>query len=300
MLLKKISNKTKNKIILKIKQRTKKVFHHEDFDCKSQSKLIQAPMPCFETYLEARRQIRLRLNDSSIPDSMRPCYDSPILTKDQEVHLFRRYNFHKYQSAINLDLDDIKKSIIQIKKADATRQYLISANARLAIPLLKRYRQTRHYEDLVAESYLLICRAIDFFDWRRGFKFSTYATWSISRTVGGAAGFLLKHDAVVRPASVAGDEYREQSLEAVAPVSESQIASEHKNVQDLVSKLLDFCNPREKEILKLRFMNEQTLECIAKQYGVTRERIRQIEKKALIRMSQQANTIGITEESIWQ
>jgi len=298
MLLKEISNKTKNKIILKIKQRTKKIFNHEDFDCENKSKSIQGPMPNFEAYLESRRQIRLRLTQS-IPESMRPCYDSPILTRSQEIHLFRKYNFYKYQAYISLT-DDLKKSILQIKRADQTRQYLVSANARLAIPLLQRYRQTRHYEDLVAESYLLICRAIDFFDWRRGFKFSTYATWSISRTVGGAAGDLMRYDSQIKSASAASEEYRDRSVEVVAPTSESQIVSEHRTIQGIVSRLLDLCNPREKEILRLRFMKEQTLECIAQKYGVTRERIRQIEKRALIRINQHAHSIGITEESIWQ
>ena len=284
----------RNLLVLKINSRIKRVFRHEDFYDSTCEKLITGPMPKLELYLENARQIRSR-KKQSIPECMRACYEQPLLTCEQEKHLFRKYNFYKHRAATNLEKNKIIAACKELKLADACRKHLTVANVRLSIPIIRKYRTNRNYEDLVSESYFLICRAVDYFDWTRGFKFSTYATWSIVRTLGRTASDMIKQDLRHQQTNYDFGLFHPSSIDKD---QEEKITNDHYS--KLVKKLLDYSRPRERDVLKLRFMHDETLLSIANKMNLSKERVRQIEKSGLERIAVMANDMGWNADEIWQ
>ncbi len=268
--------------------------------------------------------------DQTLPDAvqmyLKEIGKTPLLTSQEEKDLAKR-----------------------AEKADeAARKRLIQANLRLVVSIAKRYVNRSHrlsILDLIQEGNIGLSRAVDKFDYRKGFKFSTYATWWIRQAVTRALAdysrtiripvhmveTITKYTQTKRqlmqelgreplPEEIATEmgmdvkkvhyiqKISQEVVSLEAPIGDSeddltlsdfikdeqslspdQLAN-HALLKDQIKEILSDLTERERKILSMRFGLEDniphTLEEVGKVFGVTRERIRQIEAKALDKIRQ--------------
>ena len=243
-----------------------------------------------------------------------------------------------------LPISEYRKMVETIKhgerEADRAKKEMIEANLRLVISIAKKYtNRGMQFLDLIQEGNIGLMKAVDKFEYRRGYKFSTYATWWIrqaitrsiadqARTIRIPVHMIETINKLVRTSrqmltetgrepvpeelakrlSMPLEKIRKVMKIAKEPVSlEAPVGDEedsslgdfiadesalqpldsaiHSNLKETCTKILSSLTPREERVLRMRFgigMNtDHTLEEVGQQFNVTRERIRQIEAKAL-------------------
>ncbi len=271
----------------------------------------------------------------------------PLLTREEEVQLamqieageVAQHRLNKGGQSPSLR----QRYVRQVEVGERARTHLVEANTRLVVSIAKRYMgHGVPFLDLIQEGNLGLIKAVEKFDYRRGCKFSTYATWWIRQSITRALG---QQGRIIRLPAHVGDRIRKlyrtaQNIEQLTtekpttteiaermgvtparvrwlmrvsrrplslekPVGEEQdselgdfIEDEHsltpsdETAQSLLAEkmeqVLATLTPREARILRLRFGLQDgrayTLKEVGAKFGLTRERIRQIERKALRRL----------------
>jgi RNA polymerase primary sigma factor len=225
-----------------------------------------------------------------LPPYLSSLYDVPLLTRDQEQHLFRKMNFLKWQALqlrkkVAEDISKVKATdldrIEQLQEASlAVKNQIIRSNLRLVVSIAKRHvAPSSNFFELISDGNMSLMRAVEKFDYARGNKFSTYASWAIVKNFARSIPeeshhrdrFVTGHDAMFE--SAADSRTDEQEMELV-----------QKNLKLTVQGFLDKLDPREKHIIQRRFglggKEECTLESLGRELGITKERVRQIESRA--------------------
>jgi RNA polymerase sigma factor (sigma-70 family) len=262
---------------------------HVSFDDPLMEDIIIAPMPDVEEYEEKRRGMHA---PKDVPPELAPLYEVPLLSKDQEQHLFRQMNYLKYKAgklrgkltlpsgkvdashARTQDLEEIER--LQ-HDANVVKERLISANMRLVTSIAKRHAaQTDNFFELLSDGNMSLIRAVEKFDFGRGFKFSTYASWAIMKNFARS----IPEEKHRRERYVTGHE----DLFEAAPDNrsdEQEVVASAEQAAHRVNRLLDYLDERERQIIRMRAglddgAKAMTLEEIGQKLGITKERVRQL------------------------
>ena len=271
-------------------------------------------------------------------------WDKAIIeNKNQIMELSNKIN--KLSKIVGLDIIKFNELLKEIKKAkkeeDQAKKEMTSANLRLVISIAKKYtNRGLQFLDLIQEGNIGLMKAVDKFEYKKGFKFSTYSTWwirqsmtraiadqsktiripihmvetinKISKTSRQLTQELGRNPTVEEIANkllIPADKVRKVLATTKDPVSlDSPIgtddgdsvvgsfiedakavspfkATSYNNLKEITASILANLTPREERVLRMRFGigmdSDHTLEEVGKQFSVTRERIRQIEAKAL-------------------
>lgn len=230
---------------------------------------------------------------SGAPGYLRALYRLPLLSPQQERDLFRQYNFLKYQAAQlckehDLDGDPkrwLRAVVMLLARAHQTRERLICANLRLVVSIVKQFtgRQCNDFFEIVSEGNVALMRAVESFDYARGNRFSTYATWAIRRS-------LAREVTAMRYGPRALSICDQEVLEAVPDVEidlNEQLAV--RELRERVRLAVHRLEGRERKIVLRHFglvvgQDAQTLAQIGRELGISKERVRQIEQKAMAQL----------------
>ena len=257
---------------------------HPSFETPEAGALILGPPP---QPADGRAPRRTKA-PKGLPPYLADLYENPLLSREQEAHLFRKMNYLKYLAtqlrlatdpprARTTDLDAIER--LQ-EAALADKNQIIRANLRLVVSIAKRHvGPSNNFFELVSDGNMSLIRAVEKFDYARGNKFSTYASWAIMKNFART----IPEENYRRDRFVTG---HEEMFEAAADTrtDEHEYESTQKRNQEAVKGMLGRLDDRERRIIISRYgINgscEQTLEQLGKELGITKERVRQIESRA--------------------
>jgi RNA polymerase primary sigma factor/RNA polymerase sigma factor len=257
----------------------------------SAEKVVNQPYPGTD---DATKRVR---RPSGLPAYLASLYEVPLLTREQEVWLFRKFNYLKYKAVKLRDqldperpnarlMDQIERlyeEIVELKNR------LVRSNLRLVVSIAKRRVSPGDgFFDLVSDGNMSLIRAVEKFDYARGNKFSTYASWAI-----------MKNYARTIP-----DEHRRRDRFRATDTEFLQTAADRREDEyqqrlaasdrmQQVGRFLDRLDSREQTIIIRRYgldheREPQTLKEVGSALGVTKERVRQIEAKALEKLREAA------------
>jgi RNA polymerase primary sigma factor/RNA polymerase sigma factor len=227
---------------------------------------------------------------AGLPPYLASLYEVALLTREQEAHLFRKFNYLKYKATKLRDslnpsapkasvMDEIEKAYEQ---AVGVKNEIVRANLRLVVSIAKRHvGHGDNFFELVSDGNISLMRAAEKFDYARGFKFSTYATWAIMKNFARSIPDELRHRDRFRTSS---DEMFYATPENRTDPFEQESAQAKREEQ--IHRILGRLDEREQRIIISRFGLDHsaeplTLKEVGEELGVTKERVRQIEARAL-------------------
>lgn len=278
------------------------LMYNEEFDRRGAEKRILAPTPESDA---AKRKTRA---PRGLPAYLMALYEVPLLNREQEQHLFRKLNYLKHRATKlrdQLDPAAPKASLMdEVERwyddAVALKNSIVQANLRLVVSIAKRHMAANEdFFGLVSDGNMSLIRAVEKFDYARGNKFSTYASWAIMKNFARTIPYEHRQR----------DRFRTSFDEMFVSQQDrrtNQWLLESAQLQrvEQVGEILANLDDREQKIIISRFgldhsREPQTLKEVGVEMGVTKERVRQIEARALTKLRQAARDalIDVPDES---
>ncbi len=312
-----------------------------------EGKLMRLALGCRvkrEEFLEVYQHSELDPHWIEKLEAMKDKHWNRFVNENRDEIVELRNQLAEMSRECGLPISEYRKMVDTIKRgereAERAKKEMIEANLRLVISISKKYtNRGMQFLDLIQEGNIGLMKAVDKFEYRRGYKFSTYATWwirqaitrsiadqartiripvhmveTINKLVRTSRQMMLEMgrepipEELAKRLSMPVDKIRKVMKIAKEPVSlEAPVGDEedsslgdfiadenalqpidsavHSNLKETCTRILSSLTPREERVLRMRFgigMNtDHTLEEVGQQFNVTRERIRQIEAKAL-------------------
>ena len=272
-----------------------KFFHHPDFDSRRKKPKIVAEMPDMDSFLKERSKV-LKLRFEMTQPEMRPCYEEPLLTREQEYHLFRKMNYLKYQvhrikkryegkklGAGTIErIEELTNQIIEI------RNQLANSNFRLATWVLKNTKRFKFGmpENCLSDAYLDVLKSVDYFNYTLGFKFSTYCIWVLQKNFYRGVHEDKSKDDFVGMDDAFAEKIASSESDSACEYNQRENASYINRVIEMVRDRIP-CSDIERQVAivesyyGINGRERRNLEQISKTLGVTKERVRQLKEKFL-------------------
>jgi RNA polymerase sigma factor (sigma-70 family) len=220
-----------------------------------------------------------------------PLATADLLPPGFETHLFRKMNFLKWRAEylrnrLGSRTTVPASTVAEIKRllaaAHQVRDQIVQANLRLVIFVAKRFVDKEHtLGELVSDGNLSLLRAVEKFDYTRGFRFSTYATWALRYNLSRALTTQRKQRKRFTPV----DDQLHEIVDTRGPITLPNVKAERDRLDGL-KKILKRLDPREQAIIAARYglgraEEEKSLKHIADEMGICKERVRQLQLRAL-------------------
>ena len=232
------------------------------------------------------------LKETFDPGTLKKDRSGYLLNKQQEAELFRRYNYLKYLVSLErLKLDSVNPSgktlaLIEawLNRVDMLKNILIEANLRLVMSIANKHKTTgANLSDLISEGNISLMNAVEKFDYSRGYRFSTYASWAIAKEF---ARRIPQEASRPDRASTSDMSYIDHDMRNIDMVHMDTVESAHHSLDQVIR---DNLTEREQYIIRNHFgihgnritAKKKTLKEIGETLDLTRERVRQIELIAL-------------------
>lgn len=226
---------------------------------------------------------------ADLPPYLQQLFRIALLTPEGERALFRKFNYLKYEAdrlrrgmdpntVSARELDQIEQLLDEARKVKGR---IAQANLRLVVSIAKRHASPyRDFFEIVSDGNMSLMRAVEKFDYARGFKFSTYASWAImknfARTIPDYKVHLERYQTG-----------RDELLETVAVTSPEEHESDYlPALRGVLDRMMETLDEREQCILRQRYgidesRQPQTLQQVGRRFGISKERIRQLEARAM-------------------
>ena len=225
-----------------------------------------------------------------LPPYLASLYTVPLLTREEEGYYFRKMNYLKFKAAElqkkiagrrprARELSDIEQLMEQ---AGDVKNFLIRSNLRLVVSIAKRHmKPTTNFFEMVSDGNMSLIRAIEKFDYTKGNKFSTYASWAIMKNY--ARSIPAEHKVLDRFRTGSDEVFQFSEDERGSQFNDEMVNSRQ---HQMIMSILEHLDDRERAIIMHRYGLErgtepETLEQVGSRFNVTKERIRQIESRAM-------------------
>lgn len=284
-------------------QRAVKIFElpldyipNAEFDDESRVEEMTSDLP------KSPEPVRKVRAPSGLPPYLASLYDVPLLNREQEYHLFRKMNYLKHVATKLRSELDSKAPLVSLmdrieklyEQSVAVKNKIVQANLRLVVSIAKKHVDPNDdFFGLISDGNMSLIRASEKFDYSRGNKFSTYASWAIMKNFARTIPDEFKHR----------DRFRTSSEEIFTGHEDRRADNFSAEIDqavrtDQIQKILHTLDQREQQIIVRRFgldhrFEPLTLKEVGEQLGVTKERIRQLESRALDKLRAAASKAHI-------
>lgn len=254
----------------------------------------------FETVAEAPEGLLPR----NLPGHLARLCEAAVLSPEEERDLFRRMNYLKYRANVlrahldplNPDPSTVYQAERMLAGAMATRDRIIKANMRLAISVVKKFVNPQNsFDELLSDGIFSLMQAVDKFDYDRGFRFSTYAYRAIARNAYRTVTRRQKES--IRFATDVVDGGIEEADDRSSPSMDVQTWT---RLRGALSEIMERLDRREQLIIRCRYAlgahrKVKTFQAIAEKLGVSKERVRQLEQRAMSKLRSMASELSMDE-----
>jgi len=247
------------------------------------------------TAINNREAIEMPARPEPLENYINEIKSNNLLTAQQEKMLFQKYNYLKFQAhqlQQLIDINQLKGRLLRqirshLEQAEQIKKILIQSNLRLVTSISRKHARNNDtlMQDYISEGNLALINAVDKFDFSRGFKFSTYATWAIVKRFATFQTQQSRH-----PAYEASEEMLEVAQDyRLQPSKVTAVEDARKSLEEIINDTLE---EREKSIIRQHYgllkqteltgqRKPKSLSQIGRLIGLSKERVRQIELVAL-------------------